>query len=179
MFEASLEMCRLWILQQQLASKPFSPNIHLTVGKGGNRFWLKNNYPLLESKSHLNNHSVVFNSMRAHSSQISGWGWVDGLNVWPRYASQSHYTQLLKNVQAHTHRKAYLQQTYNCNEPLLEPQQATSCKRMVHRGCVIRRTLKTGQDAAISNDNCKEVITKYVCPGEGLPPNPLVLLASF
>lgn len=50
---------------------------------------------------------------------------------------------------------------------------------MVRQGYVIRRTLKAGQDAAISNDNCKEVITKYVCLGKRLPPNPLVLLASF
>jgi len=63
-----------------------------------------------------------------------------------------------------------------------EPQQATSCYRkqmMVHQSYVIRRMMKTGQDAAISNDNCKGVITKCVCPGECLPPNPLVLLASF
>lgn len=63
---------------------------------------------------------------------------------------------------------------------LSRPHAAVAAHDAPSRLCHQTNITKTaGQGASISNDNCKEVIIKYVCPGECLPPNPLLLLASF
>lgn len=109
-------------------------------------------------------------------SRPSGW-----LKYLAGDVSHTHYLQLLEYVQAYfIGKKKYLQETYNFKWVITG---ALTChisrweQMMGHQDYIIRWTLKTRQDAAISNDNCQDIITK--CPCECLPPNPLVLLATF
>lgn len=155
-----------------------SPNIHLKVGTGGKKkkIWQKHKYPLLESKSYSNNHSAVFNSEPNQWLKQSGW---------LKCLAQIRFSKPLRTIAeicAVTHSQ---ENTLTTNILLLWVISRTPTGHillgrqwMVHQGDV-RATLKTGQDAAVSNDNWKEVITKYVCPGECLLPNALVLLATF
>lgn len=77
---------------------------------------------------------------------------MDGLNVWPRFASQTHYTQLLEYVQTHTHRK----HSYNKHRTLMSHYWSLDRPHpAMEADDGPSRAVSSGQDAAISNDNCK------------------------